>query len=184
VYRISLSCGSLGRSRPEEQCKQHQNAGGTGGGSSRRTRGADAFLKLSKQLKEAGETELRKELHKAVRQTAKPLLPKVKASARENLPTRGGMNVHYSRKPIRAQARTGAKTAGVRVVMPKTDPRVDAEGRIYHPVFGRKGKGVVQTVESAKGFFSGAITDDAPQIRENLIAVLEDYAKRLAAKAQ
>src|SRR5438874_2724411 len=101
-------------------------------------RGAENFLKLSKALKAAGQTELRKELNKTMRDAAKPLIPKVQQAARDKLPKKNGLNERMARKSYRVQVRTGAQAAGVRIVGTKLDPRINNEGRIFHPVFGRK----------------------------------------------
>jgi hypothetical protein len=143
------------------------------------SRWADAFLELSKRMKAAGQTQLRKELHKAVRDAAKPLLPKVREAARQEFPQRGGLNERVARKPYRAQARTGAKTAGVRITAAKMDPRLD-QGRIAHPVFGRPGSTVVQQIPGAKGYFSETLKNEAPGIRGDIEQVLEDFTRRLA----
>lgn len=137
--------------------------------------GADALLALSKRLKAAGQTELRKEFTKAIQSAAKPLVPKVKDAARGSLPTRGGLNERVARKPFRAQVRTGATTAGVRITASKVDPRID-EGRVYHPVFGRK-PGVVQRV--APGYFSGTLNREAPSILPDVVDVLAKWAERI-----
>jgi len=149
-------------------------------------RGADEFLRLSKRLKEAGETELRKELHKAVRVAAKPLIPAVRAAGREAFPQRGGLARRMGKKPYRSQARTGARTAGVRIVGTQVDPRMNAEGRIWHPVFGRTGKpksggrnSVVQDVPAVKGYFDKTLTDAAPEVRAELIRVVASFADRI-----
>lgn len=139
---------------------------------------ADQFLELSKRLKATGQKELRNELNGAMRRTAKPLIPKVRAAARQRFPTEGGINVHYATKPMRAQTRTGALTAGVRVVMPKTDPRVDSQGRIYHPVFGRK-PGVVQRFPAVVGFFSETLRGSAPAISADLEKAVRDFLDRV-----
>jgi hypothetical protein len=153
------------------------SASNSGGGFA--TSGAEEFLALSKRLKAAGQTELRKELHKAMRDAAKPLIPKVKTAARTDLPRRGGLNKRMARKGYRVQARTGAATAGVRIVGTKVDPRIDATGRVFHPVFGR-GPGVVQHVPRAKGYFSETLAGSAPQVRDAVRDVLDDFAERVA----
>lgn len=141
--------------------------------------GADDLLALSKKLKAMGQTELRKELHKAVRDAAKPLIPKVKEAARAKLPRSGGMNEHYARKRYRAQTRTGVQTAGVRIVAPKTDPRVDEQGRVAHPVFGRRDiPKEIQTVPGAKGFFSETLRQEGPEVRDEVLEVIRDYTIR------
>jgi hypothetical protein len=141
-------------------------------------KGSDDFLKLSKRLKAAGETELRKELNKVMRDTAKPLIPKVREAARRDLPTHGGLNERIARKPYRVQVRTGAKTAGVRIVGTKVDPRIN-QGRVFHPVFGRPGSGVVQQIPTADGYFDDTLRESAPQIRADIIKALGDFTKKI-----
>lgn len=150
-------------------------------------KGADDFLKLSKKLKEAGDKGLRNEFHAAMRQAAKPLIPKVRAAALRDLPKQGGLNERVAKKKYTAQTRTGAKTAGVRITGSKVDPRIN-EGRVWHPVFGRKGKpkkeggknSVIQNIPSADGYFDDTIRDSAKEIREDMRAVLAAWTERLA----
>jgi hypothetical protein len=155
-------------------------ATGVGGGAiSRATgiKGTNDFLALSKALKDAGETGLRRELHAAMRQAAKPLLPKVKDAARASLPKRGGLNARIAKAPLRTQVRTGAKTAGVRIVGTKVDPRINT-GRVYHPVFGRK-PGVVQQVPAAAGYFDKTLSEGGPAVRAVLLQTLADFTDRI-----
>lgn len=164
-----------------------QNAGGLQ--RARSTKGTSDFLALSKALKEAGDTELRKELHKAMRDAAKPLIPKVREAARQSFPSRGGLNERMAKKPIRSAVRTGAKTAGVRIQGTKVDPRINNEGRIVHPVFGRTGKAanggknaVVQKIPDAQGYFDKTISDDAPAIRDDVLNALGNFINRFVAE--
>ena len=145
-------------------------------------KGADDFLRLSKALKAAGQKDLRKELHKAVAAAAKPVIPAVREDARRDLPKHGGLNERIARKPLRAQTRTGEKTAGVRIVGSKVDPRIN-EGRVYHPVFGRR-PGVVQQVPSAKGYFTDTIARQAPEIRSAVLQVLDEFTDRIVREAK
>lgn len=142
-------------------------------------KGADDLLALSKRLKAAGQTELRKELHKAMRTAAKPLIPEVRKAARAQLPKSGGLNERIARKPYRAQVRTGAKTAGVRITGSKVDPRIN-EGRVAHPVFGRSKSTVVQQVPSAQGYFDETLRDQGPQVRDELRRTLAAWTERIA----
>lgn len=142
-------------------------------------KGADDFLALSKRLKAAGQTELRKELHKTMRDAAKPLIPLVREAARRDLPKAGGLNERIARKPYRAQVRTGAKTAGVRIVGTKVDPRIN-QGRIAHPVFGRPHSTVVQQVPEAAGYFDETLRDQGPEIRDEMREMLAAWLDRLA----
>jgi hypothetical protein len=137
--------------------------------------GADALLALSKRLKAAGRGDLRKEFTKAVQSAAKPLIPKVREAARRDLPKRGGLNERIARKSFRTQVRTGASTAGVRITASGVDPRID-EGRLFHPVFGRK-PGVVQNIKP--GYFSDTLSEEAPKIAPDIVDVLADWAERI-----
>jgi hypothetical protein len=149
-------------------------------------KGADDLLRLSKALKAAGKTELRKELHKAMPDAAKPLIPDIRDAARRQLPHRGGLNERIARKPYRAQVRTGAKTAGVRIVGTKVDPRIN-QGRVFHPVFGRKGKpakeggrnSVVQKVPQAVGYFDDTLRGRGPATRDELRRTFEAFLDRI-----
>lgn len=148
-------------------------------------RGADALLALSRRLKSV-DVDLRKEMVKALSASARPLIPKVRDAARANLPKKGKLNERFAKKPYRAQTRTGEKTAGVRITGNKLDPRVDREGRVYHPVFGRKGaaanggvNAVVQPVPGAKGYFSDTLSNSQGEVRDQIVSVLEDFARRL-----
>lgn len=140
-------------------------------------RGANDFLAVSKKLKAAGEGGLRKEFHKAIQQAAKPLVPKVREAARRDLPKGGGLNERIARKPMRVQTRTGAKTAGVRIVGSKVDPRIN-QGRVYHPVFGHK-PGVVQQVPEAAGYFDETLRDASPEVQAEVREVLTDWTLRI-----
>lgn len=138
-------------------------------------KGANDFLALSKRLKAAGEKGLRNELNKAMRDAAKPLIPKVRAAAAAQLPQSGGLAQRIAKKPFRAQTRTGAKTAGVRIVGTKVDPRID-EGRVFHPVFGHK-PGVVQSVRG--GYFSDTLQRENAAIRAEVLRALSDFTERV-----
>jgi hypothetical protein len=152
--------------------------------------GASVFYEMSAKLKREGNGELRKRLHKQIRDTAKPLLPAVREAAAARFPQRGGLNRHMARGArYRTVVKTGAETAGVSIRANRTDPRVDSEGRIAHPVPQRNGEPerdangrrimVVQHVPAAAGFFSETIQGRAPVIRQDLIAALERWATDL-----
>jgi len=154
------------------------NSGGSAGLSSR---GARDFLAVSKALKAAGEGELRKAFHKTVRDAAKPLPKKVKDSARERGPKKGELNEALAKKPIRVQTRTGVKTAGVRIVGTKVDPRINNLGRIQHPVFGHKPP-VVQYNQDLKGYFDDPLKESGPAIQTNVVRAMDAFTRDLLRK--
>lgn len=141
--------------------------------------GADDFLKLSKALKRAGRTDLRKELNNGLKKTARPLIPKAKAEARRRLPQRGGLARQIGRVPIRVQVRTGAQTAGVRIVVPGSakGARSANKGFIRHPVFGNRQVWVEQQVPP--GWFDDPLRDSAPAVRRDLLEAIETMAEQV-----
>ena len=142
-------------------------------------RGADQFLRFSKALKHAGRTELRKELNRGMRTAAKPLIAKTRAEALRRLPQRGGFARQVATEPQRIQVRTGAKTAGVRVVVGKKRGGAKAANRgvIRHPVFGNRDVWVNQSVKP--GWFDEPLKDSAPAIRRELLQAMHDVAERV-----
>lgn len=137
-------------------------------------RGAEGFLKLSRSLKLAGELDLRRELNKALRRAAKPLIVDTRAAARSRLPKRGGLAEVVARAPQRVQIRTGATTAGVRIVASGPVKGADS-GRVRHPVFGHRDRFVEQSVPG--GWFHETLTDNAPTIRAELEIAMETIAQ-------
>ena len=149
--------------------------------------GARVFYEMSAKLKRAGAGDLRKQLHKEVRQGAKPLLPAVRRQAASRFPSRGGLNKHMSKgSRYRTVAKTGAATAGVSIRANKTDPRTDTRGRIAHPVPQRNGEPVrdekgrrvmaVQHFPEAVGYFREPIEAGADEVRAHLISSLQRWA--------
>lgn len=145
--------------------------------------GAEQFLRASKALKAAGELGLRKELHKAMRVAVKPLTPLTRAAAMEQLPKRGGMNVRVAKAKQTPQARTGARTAGVRLTVGKSGSgaRGANVGVVRHPVFGDAKKWVDQPVPNATGWFDETCRQHAPTlVLPALEVALHDLAYEIA----
>lgn len=143
--------------------------------------GADDLLRVSKALKAAGQVELRKQLNKGLRDAAKPMRQVAKDAALRDLPQRGGLNRFVAGKRTRIAVKTG-REPGVSVVVAKQDPRLE-EGRLVHPVFNRRradGKRVVVVQRIRPRIFSQALGLAAPQVRDELVAVINDMAQRIA----
>ncbi len=141
--------------------------------------GAEDFLKLSKALKAAGRTELRKELNKELRSAVRPLIPMTRAAARAKLPRRGGLAERVARAPQRVQVRTGATTAGVRIVVGKngSGARAANQGRIRHRVFNTD-RWVEQDVPP--GWFDDTLKREAPGVAKPAVEqALENVAQRV-----
>lgn len=136
-------------------------------------KGADEFLKLSKALKGAGRTELRKELNKRIKAAAKPAIQNVKDAALAGLPQRGGAGAFFARKKATVVTATG-KDPGVKVRFAKADQRLDTEGRLSHPVFGRKGTRAVTRIRP--GVLSEGFQKTAPEVRDEIEKAIQSVA--------
>jgi hypothetical protein len=152
--------------------------------------GARVFYEMAAKLKREGQGDLRKRFLADLKKSAKPLLPAIRRQAEARFPGRGGLNRHMSRgSRYRTVAKTGISTAGVSIRANKTDPRVDAQGRVAHPVPGPNGepllnaKGrrimVVQRFPEAVGFFRETIEERAHLVRRDLLDGLERWADEL-----
>lgn len=142
-------------------------------------RGAEDFLALSKRMKAAGQGELRKELNKGLREAVKPLIPQTRAAARSRLPQRGGLAALVAKEPQRVQVRTGAGTAGVRLVVGQKGggARAADQGAIRHPVFGRP---TFVTQQVRPGWFTETAEGEFDQIRDGVLDVLDDFIRKVA----
>lgn len=142
--------------------------------------GADQFLKMSKALKEAGRTGMRRELHTGIRKAARPLVKKTRDEAKRRLPKRGGLAAQVAKEPQRVQVRTGTKTAGVRIVVGKKQggARAANRGVIRHPVFGNREVWVDQKVPAR--WFDDPIEASAPEIRREIERSLNDMLAKIA----
>lgn len=138
---------------------------------------AEDFVKLSKALKAAGRTEMRKELNKGLREAVKPLIKETRAEARRVLPQRGGYAALVARAPQRVQVRTGDKTAGVRLIVArdKSSARRANLGVIRHPVFGNREVWVDQRL-AVDGWFDVPTQNAKPRITAAAKAAMQKVA--------
>ena len=147
--------------------------------------GAQDFYKLSKSLKAAGRTELRKELTKGMQRAAKPLIADTREAARRDLPHRGGLANLVAKAPQRVQVRTGASTDGVRIVVGAGRSGARATslfGYVRHPTFGHRDRWVRQSV--TPGWFDRTLDNAAPRVRPDIEAALEAVAETIVRGAK
>lgn len=154
-------------------------------------RGADDFLRLSKALKEAGHTDLRKALHKSLRDAVKEVMPEAERKLAEELPylKRGKavtqvVQVKTGRDPgVTVGMRYGSKRS--------TNARLaNSKGVFRHPVFadGEKTRKewhwVDQPVPGAKGWFDKTYINAAPKIRRRIEGAMSDTVERIVREAK
>jgi hypothetical protein len=152
--------------------------------------GANDFLRLSKALKEAGEKELRKQLHKGLRDAVKKVMPDAEKKLAENLPYLRGKAVNQV-----AQVKTGRDpgvTVGVRYGSRRsTNARLaNSKGVFRHPVYAdgektrKQWRWVDQSVPGAKGWFDQTYLNAAPEIRRAIEVVMGDLINEIVRKAK
>jgi hypothetical protein len=153
--------------------------------------GADQFLRLSKALKEAGQTGLRKELNKAIRDGVKPVIPKAKKRLEDGLPraiaksaVQQVVQVKTGRDPgVSVAVRFGSKRAS-------NAQLANSQGMIRHPVFAdgkktrKEWRWVNQNVPNAKGWFDDTYTAAAPDLRRAIEAAMQAVADRIVREAR
>lgn len=143
-----------------------------------RVTGADDFLALSKALKQAGRTELRKELNKGLREGAKPLIPLTRAAARSMLPKTGGLSELVARAPQRVQTKTG-RDPSVRLVAGKkgSGARASDDGAVRHPRFGHPGAFYV--TKTPAGWFTKTVEDHVHEVLPALEQAIQNVVDKV-----
>lgn len=138
--------------------------------------GIDQFYRLSKELKAAGDTGMRKALNREIAKGTKPLVKRTRAVAREVLPKTGGLNKVVAKAPQVVKVKTGRteKDAGVRIgVRSRSAVRAANKGVIRHPVFARSDRTrkewtwVEQKVPS--GWFDDTLRNEGPAVVEKAV---------------
>lgn len=151
--------------------------------------GAQDFVRLSKALKQAGQTDLRKGLHKALKQTVDQHKETVAEALASALPS--GLSARGAAVKQATQVKTGKNpgvTVGIRYgkagrgLGAANAKLVNASGSIRHPVFSRS-RWVAQSV-GGSGWFDEGWRKAAPELRQELVAVLEDIANQVVRKVR
>lgn len=158
--------------------------------------GAEDFLKLSKALKAAGDTELRKALHKGLRDAANKAKPKAAEALAEALPTRLAAKGKAVKQAV--QVKTG-NDPGVSIVMrygkagrgigTSNARQINRSGTFRHPVYGRPDKTRkqwywVDQPAKGEGWFDKTYTNEAPAIRRDLEQAMQSVVDEIVRKAR
>lgn len=140
--------------------------------------GGEQLVRLSRALRDAGRTELRKDLNAELREIGKPLVEKTRAEARRRLPKRGGMAAAVAKAPQRLAISTG-RDAGVRIIVGKTKSgaRAANSGFIRHPVFGNRDVWVDQKVRP--GWFDDPLKGSESEVVPALQRAMEKTVDRI-----
>lgn len=146
------------------------------------SRGINELEALARRLKEVGDNELRKKLLRDIRAEAKPLTESIKRDIPDYLPHRGGAaDAIQSTMKVGVRNRLSGKSIGIRLQGTGGRRRRNVEaiekGILRHPVFGKRGTWANTSIRP--GFFTKPIEADAPIVRESLVRVIEEIARRV-----
>jgi hypothetical protein len=153
------------------------------GGVEVRITGAEQLRKLAVDLKAAGSPArgLRVELLRAMRLAAKPMVEAAKASARENLPKHGGLNVWVADgAKIAARNRVASTNAvGMRIVATEGAAKLEDmdKGKVRHPVFGNRAVWRSQDIQA--GWFSKPLNEAMPAVQADVLMAMDIIGRRI-----
>ena len=139
-------------------------------------RGVEQLLDLSKALKQAGATDLSRELNRAISDAAKPLRAELRKSARETLPKSGGLAESVAGARISTTRSTSRRNPGVRIRTRRNQLAAMNEGHVRHPVFGRD-VWVEQSV--TPGWWDRPTDAASPDIQADVEAAMDRVTRKL-----
>ena len=152
-----------------------------GGSFDLRIQGAEKLGDVAKQLRQVGDKELKKETYRGLRSAAKPLIADTREFARRVLPEEGHLNERVARSRFRVRVRTG-RDPGVSITATGLDKRLDTQGRLRHPTFGRRGRDDWKEQKVNPGWFHIPMRRGTPKVQRELVKVLDRVSKKLEVK--
>src|SRR5262245_34420903 len=151
--------------------------------------GALALQVLGKRLRDEADGQLRRELTAAIRDEVRPVLATIRVGLPDFMPDRYAAELEADLILKVITRTTGA--SGVRVYAPER-----VRGRVFrrrlnrlehgvlaHPLFGNRKRWFNQTDGVIPGFFSRPLEEAQPRIRQAIVDLMADTAKRLTRKA-
>lgn len=148
-------------------------------------RGAEQLYALARDCKAAGNKTLLHRMRKGLDRAGAKAKPLVTASAEKSMPTGYGPTLAGAMQ-VRTSVRTGAETAGVRIIAfaegnprRRDVPRLNA-GILAHPVWAHRDRWVRQTAGVTAGFFDRAGEQIADGAVEQMQQVLDETARQIA----
>jgi len=149
--------------------------------------GAEKFGKLAKALRDAGRTDLQRELYSGINRAVKPLTVGLKGSTARFLPARYAAVLSKSLRVKTRQRPRGASGPGVYLVgSAKTKGGKDRDlsslnrGRLRHPLFGDRRHWFDQQV--SPNWWDDPLLEGADEIRKEIVKSLDDVARKLDKK--
>jgi hypothetical protein len=137
---------------------------------------ADELRSIARRLREAGNGGMMRRVSAAMRQEARPMVVDVKAAALERLPHRGGLAARVAGERVTVSVTTGARTAGVRLLMRAHDAKATNAGYVRHPVYGRSDSWVTQQIPRAAGWWTDTLRARSGRVRSRVVEAMRQTA--------
>jgi len=148
--------------------------------------GVEQLAAVARDLKAAGDRELRRELFRGIQRGAKPLKPAAKAAALEELPQSGGLAERVAASKFSVNTRLGVRNPSIRIVGrgqigEETGKTYDLDsmdrGRIRHLTYGKR---PWRDQEVKPGWFSDRMEREADTgVRAEILAACTAVANKL-----
>lgn len=125
-----------------------------------------------------------KELRKTLREPVDPVRRRIKATARETLPRRGGLGNWVAQTKITAQVTLKGSAAGIRLRggrnsrRQRSDIRAIDRGRVRAPSWGRRGRGDWHTQSVRPGFFTRTASE-SPEWEQAINKAIDKAVNKL-----
>lgn len=163
-----------------------------------RVSGEEQLRRLAHDLREAGDKDLRRELHRGFNRAVKPVKAAAKQGAATTLPKSGGLAARVVGATYRTKVSSRGSGAALKLVVTGKSgiARVDHarqrivagrmdiysmdRGLVRHPVYGNRHAWVGQRIRS--GWFTRSTKKAAKAAQREALQVIEDVARELARK--
>ncbi len=130
----------------------------------------EKFAAVAAKLRSTAK-DLRPILYKTITRATSPLKKDIRRSARDKLPSRGGLAVLIARSSLTTKKSVSARGAGVRIVgSSRHDIKRIDKGRLRRPTFGHR-PWISQSVPA--GYFTTPMVQGAPKVRQEIVAEVD-----------
>ncbi len=145
-----------------------------------RMEGVEKLAQLGRDLKAAGEKDLRRELLRSGRAMGKPIKAELKDSATAMLPRRGGLAALIAGAKVRVATRLSGRNVGVSFIGRWTGHDLASidKGELRHPIRGNRSVWVSQTIPD--GYWRKVFTGPGADIaRKEFLKAVDKVATKL-----
>ena len=139
---------------------------------------SEQLHQIARALRAGGNGGAMKFVSRAIRAAAKPLADDVKKAAADQLPQRGGLARRVAKERVTVSVRTGARTAGVRLLQRNHDAKATNAGYVRHPTFGHR-PWKTQDIPRARGWWSDTLRARSDEVTPDVERAMEEAAREI-----